>query len=71
VKVGDEKKNANIHNSAFYYTVNKLKRMRGATNGTRKRDCRFIVNVDAVANAGFDADANAVDASISHSGKGR
>ena len=63
MKVGDEKKNANIHNSAFYYIVNKLKRVRRTTNGTRKRDCRFIVNVDA--------DANAVDAAISHSGQGR
>jgi hypothetical protein len=63
VEVGDAKRNANIHNSAFYYAVNKLERMRRATNGARKRDCRFIANVDAV--------ANAVDAAISHPGKGR
>jgi len=71
VEVGDAKRNANIHNSAFYYTVNKLERMRRATNGARKRDCRSIANVGAIPNAGFDAIANAVDAAISHSGKGR
>ena len=45
--------------------------MRRATNGARKRDCRSIANVGAIPNAGFDAIANAVDAAISHSGKGR
>jgi len=40
-----------------------LERMRRATDGARKRDCSSIANVDAV--------ANAVDAAISHSGKGR
>jgi hypothetical protein len=70
VEVGEAKRNANIHNSAFY-VVNKLERMRRATNGPRKRDCRSIASVDAVANAGFDAVANAVDAAIRHSGKGR
>jgi len=63
VEVGDAKRNANIHSSAFYYAINKLERMRRATNGARKRDCRPIADVDAV--------ANAVDAAISHSGKGR
>jgi hypothetical protein len=63
MEAGDEKRNANIHNSAFYYAVNMLERMRRATDGARKRDCSSIANVDAV--------ANAVDAAISHSGKGR
>ena len=71
MEVGDAKRNANIHNSAFYYAFNKLERMRRATNGTRKRNCRSIASVDAVANAGFDAVANALDAAIRHSGKGR
>jgi len=71
VKVGGANSNAIIHNGAFYYNVNKLERMRRATNGTRKRNCRSIASVDAVANAGFDAVANAVDAAIRHSGKGR
>jgi hypothetical protein len=53
VDVGDAKRNANIHNSAFYYAVNKLGGLRRATKGARKRDCRSI--------------ANAVDAAISNS----
>ena len=56
MEVGDEKRNANIHNSAFYCAVNKLERMRRATNGARKRDCRSIIDVDAA---------------IPHSGEGR
>jgi hypothetical protein len=40
-----------------------LERMRRATNGARKRDCRSIVDFDAV--------ANAVDAATPHSGEGR
>jgi hypothetical protein len=63
VKVVDAKRNANIYGSAFYYAVNQLERMRHITNGARKRDCRSIVNVYAI--------ANAVDAAISHSGKRR
>jgi hypothetical protein len=37
--------------------------MRHITNGTSKRVCRSIANVDAVANAG--------DVATSHSGMGR
>jgi hypothetical protein len=63
VKDGDAKRNANIHSGSFYYAVNKLERMRHATNGTRKRDCRSIANVDAL--------TNAMDAAASHTGEGR
>ena len=63
MEIGDAKRNANIHNNAFYYAINKLERMRRVTNGARKRDRRSIADVDVV--------ANAVDAAVSHSSKGR
>jgi hypothetical protein len=52
-----------MDNSAFYHIVYKPVRMRHTADGARKRDCRSIANVGAV--------PNAVDAAISHSGKGR
>jgi hypothetical protein len=52
-----------MDNSAFYHIVYKLVRLRHTTNGAGKRDRHSIANDDGV--------PNAVDAAISHSGKGR